>query len=420
MKKSIITIIASLLLVVLLIMVGCSSTSTATTSVVVTSTQTTMPITTIGSLPITLPILPTVTVMSPGYGDTGQPVNTSISATFSEAMSPSTISKNTFTLWQGTTPIDGIVSYSGNTAVFNPAADLAKDTTYTAKITTGATDLSGKGLAADFVWSFTTGEIDTIAPFVSSTIPSFVPQSTSSNPDNPFGGSINVPINDVITAYFNEAMDPSTINSNTFTLMQGAAPVMGTVTFNGDRTAVFTPSASLSPNTTYTATITTGATCLGGNTLAQNFVWSFTTGPAQTTVPMVISTVPASGSSGLPINSSITATFSEAVNPMTINNSTFILMQGNALIPGTVNFDGVSTAVFDPTTDLAVNGTYTVTITTGVTDLAGIPLASNVSWSFMTGSADTVLPTIVSTSPNDGDQNVATNSAIVVTFSEPT
>jgi hypothetical protein len=41
--------------------------------------------------------------------------------------------------------------------------------------------------------------------------------------------------------------------------------------------ATFAPGSALAPNTLYTATITTGATDLAGNALANNFVWSFTT-----------------------------------------------------------------------------------------------------------------------------------------------
>ena len=129
-----------------------------------------------------------------------------------------------------------------------PASDLAKNTIYTAKITTDVTDASGNHLLNDYTWNFTTGTIDTVAPMVVSTIPAAVTVNPT-DPDNPFGTSTNVPINDAITAYFSEGMDPSTINTNTFTLMQGTTPVAGTVTFDGYETAVFTPSDNLMPNT---------------------------------------------------------------------------------------------------------------------------------------------------------------------------
>ena len=93
-------------------------------------------------------------------------------------------------------------------------------------------------------------------------------------------------------------------------------------------------------------------------------------------------------------------------------------MQGTVLVPGTVSFNGVNMAVFDPTDDLSIGTTYTVTITTGVTDLGGIPMGNNYTWSFMTGAEDSVLPMISSVSPASAATGVSVNMAISVTFSE--
>ena len=69
-------------------------------------------------------------------------------------------------------------------------------------------------------------------------------------------------------------MDPATINSSTFTLMNGATAIPGTVTYSGT-TAVFTPTNLLEGGKEYTATVTTGAKDLAGNALASALVWSF-------------------------------------------------------------------------------------------------------------------------------------------------
>jgi hypothetical protein len=53
----------------------------------------------------------------------------------------------------------------------------------------------------------------------------------------------------------------------------------GTVTYLPlDNIATFTPAANLADNTSYTATVTTGAMDLAGNALATDNVWTFTTG----------------------------------------------------------------------------------------------------------------------------------------------
>src|SRR5207253_2735902 len=127
---------------------------------------------------------------------------------------------------------------------------------------------------------------------------------------------------------FSEPMDPRTIDKKTFTLRQGRRHVNGKVNYVGV-TATFEPVRDLDPNTAYTATITTGARDLAGNALATDFVWTFTTGAtADTTRPTVSATVPANGATGVAFSETIAATFSEAMDPLTITTPTFTLKQG--------------------------------------------------------------------------------------------
>ena len=100
---------------------------------------------------------PTVASTDPLNNVTGVARNTTIAFTFSEAMNPLTLNNTTFTLKQGTTAVPGTVTYSGTTATFTPTNPLAAATVYTATVTTGAKNLAGNGLAANSVWSFTTG-----------------------------------------------------------------------------------------------------------------------------------------------------------------------------------------------------------------------------------------------------------------------
>jgi hypothetical protein len=72
-------------------------------------------------------------------------------------------------------------------------------------------------------------------------------------------------------------MDPLTITSTSYTLMLGTTPVTGTVNYSGT-TATFTPTGGLVSGNTYTATITTAAKNVAGVALANNYVWSFSTG----------------------------------------------------------------------------------------------------------------------------------------------
>src|SRR5207247_1218567 len=177
--------------------------------------------------------------------------------------------------------------------------------------------------------------------------------------------------------------------------------------------------AALLPLTTYTATMTTAASDLAGNTLPADFSWTFTTGVTpDTTRPTMIATVPVNAATGVAINHTITAAFSEAMDPLTVNSVTFIVKQGTTAVAGTVSYAGV-TATFTTASPLAPLTTYTASITTGARDLAGNALAFDFSWSFTTGATlDTIAPTVSLPVPANGATAVPINQTINATFSE--
>lgn len=248
----------------------------------------------------------------------------------------------------------------------------------------------------------------------------------------PFDGATGVPIGNRLTVAFTEPMDPATINTTTFILKQGAAPVSGIVSYSG-LVATFTPLSDLAPLTTYTATITAGAKNLDGNPLAQDYSWSFTTGAApDTTSPRVTLTVPVNGALLVPIANTITATFSEDMDPLSITAATFTVENttlGGIAVAGSVIYSvAARTATFTPTSSLAANTLFTATINTFAEDLAGnalagnqapLPAASDYVWTFTTGAApDTTAPTVTLTDPADLDVGVCLNKTINATFSE--
>jgi hypothetical protein len=77
------------------------------------------------------------------------------------------------------------------------------------------------------------------------------------------------------------------------------------------------------------------------------------------------------------------ATFSEAMDPLTITTATFTLDQAGTPVSGTVIYVGL-TANFTPDSDLDASTVYTATITSEAKDLAGNPLAVDKVWSFTT------------------------------------
>ena len=335
--------------------------------------------------------IPSVITTDPANLATDVVLDKTVTADFSAAMDPLTITGTTFTLMNGAVSVPGTVTYAGTTASFNPTAELLPSTLYTATITTGAESLPGIPMASDYVWNFTTGAL----PSVIST--------------DPLNLATDVLLTKTVTADFSAAMDPLTITGTSFTLMQGVNPVAGTVSYVGT-TASFDPTSNLLPNTLYTATITTEARSVPGIPLASDYVWEFTTG----TLPSVLTTDPVNLATGIALNKTVTADFSEAMDALTITSSTFTLMEGVNPVAGSVSYLG-TTASFDPTANLLPGTTYTATITTGVQSVPGIPLASDYVWTFTTSN---IPPTVILTDPLDLATAVPVNKTVTADFSE--
>src|SRR5476651_65937 len=194
---------------------------------------------------------------------------------------------------------------------------------------------------------------------------------------------------------------------------------LGTVATSADGlTATFSPSSNVAAATVYTATITTGASSAAGASFAADQSWSFTTGAAaDTTAPVVAAPDPASAASGVPINATISASFSKDMDPLTITSSSFTVKQGAAQVPGDVTYGPGTTATFTPAASLAPSTLFTATISADVKDLAGNALAA-FSWSFTTGTAavPVQVPTVTSTFPVNAATAVALNAKLSASF----
>jgi len=315
------------------------------------------------------------------------------------------------------TPVTGggAVTYlsAGNVATLPLPAltNLPPSTVCKATVTTAAKDTTGLPMASNFVWTFTTGATpDTTLPRVALTVPA----TTTPGP------TPNVPANTAITAVFTEDMVPATLASpaTSFTLTCAGTPITspaacvtpspaGTVSYTvASRIATYTltPAGTvLEAGKTYTATIkgtgATPATDLAGNALAgspavpataSDYVWTFVAANPDITPPTITLENPADLATAVAINSTVNATFSEA---MDLSTAVFTVQPSGpplgTLIPGTWAYDPVSKiATFTPTSALASSTQYTATIT-GAKDLAGNALVAGTKpnpWTFSTGS----------------------------------
>ena len=185
--------------------------------------------------------------------------NRQVSVVFTKPMDPSTITTNSFKVVGAT----GTVIYDAinRIAAFSPSPDFAPNTTYNATITTAATDLAGTPLAAPFSFDFSTRATpDTSAPHIVAV--------------NLSPGATCVPLNQTIQVTFNEQVSSQTVNSSTFFI----AGVAASVTYNVlTHVATLTPTAGLTPNTTYKLSVTAGVTDQGGVPLSPALSLSFST-----------------------------------------------------------------------------------------------------------------------------------------------
>ena len=329
---------------------------------------------------------PTVTSTNPAAGATGVGLGTAtnrtpLRATFSEAVTglPSTAASTpNFTLKLGTATIASKVSYNTTTriATLTPDAPLLSDRTYTLTLSSAVKDVAGNPLTAK-TWTFITGP----APTVTST--------------NPAAGATGVGLGTAtnrtpLRATFSEAVTglPSTAASTpNFTLKLGTATIASKVSYNTTtRIATLTPDAPLLSDRTYTLTLSSAVKDVAGNPLTAK-TWTFITGP----VPVVTARTPAVNATNVSRTANISATFSEAVTGLpgtaaASGNFTITRSSTGAAFTSVVSYSSTTrVATLNPTGTLLANTKYTVTLSSGIKDTAGNPLAL-VTWSFTTGN----------------------------------
>jgi hypothetical protein len=220
-------------------------------------------------------------------------------------------------------------------------------------------------------------------------------------------------------------MDEATVvMDGTITLASGTSSVAGTVTLGATGLeAIFSPTAALPNGSIITGKILSSVKDLAGNPLAQDFTWSFQTvaaappPPPDTTAPTVAAVVPANGETNVAVDTPITITFDEAMDPASVNDTSITLASGATALVTTVSLsiDG-RTATLMPSGLLPYGSTLTLTVTVGVEDLAGNPMQAAFTSTFQT-AVDA--PTLVQFIPAANATGVDFDSPITLHFSKP-
>ncbi len=359
---------------------------------------------------------PTLQSSNPSADSTSFSADASITLTYSEAVQAGTgnititpSGGNAITIAVG----DAQVSIAGAVVTINPTNDLAMSTTYTLTIPAGAFMDAAGNKTAELTLSFSTAAaLDTTAP------------SFDSSLSVPVADATDFPANSNIILTYSEAVQAGTGNI-TITPSGGAAITIAVgdaqVSIVG-AVVTINPTNNLAVSTTYTLTVPAGAIADASGNKTAEATLSFSTAAAlDTTAPIFdsSSSLPVADAIDFPANSNIRLTYNEAVQAGTGNIT--ITPSGGAAITIAVGDAQVSIAgavvTINPTNNLAVSTTYTLTVPAGAIVDASGNAGSVVTLSFSTVAA--IAPVVISSVPAaDGTNFPIVRPTFTLTFSE--
>jgi hypothetical protein len=243
-------------------------------------------------------------------------------------------------------------------------------------------------------------------------IPAGDPGAPSVLSTTPTNGATGIARGATVNATFSRAMDATTITATTFRLTGPSGQIAATVAYNAaTTTATLTPSAPLAYNTSYTATITTGARASDGTPLAAPATWTFTTAAA--VPPTVTTTIPTNGATDIGTGVQPRATFNKDIDPATLTTSTFTLTGPSGTITGSVGYDAPTrTTTFTPTNPLTAGASYTARLAPAITATDGSTLATPYTWTFTVASVVAPLQ-VTSTTPAGGAVDILRTTVVV-------
>lgn len=346
---------------------------------------------------------PVVVYSYPEDGSIDIPTAIVMKVVFSEPMTTASVqSAVTIT---GITPI-AYNWFSNDTLVEITIPPLSYSTVYTISISDTAQDLAGNPLIP---WSasFTTES----APAGDTTPPEIIYT-------NPEEGETGVSVTASIVIVFSEPMDNASVES-AITIDAGASIVAYTWSYN--RTLVEMQTSGLLESTSYTLTVSTAAQDVAGNPMTGDFYLHFTTtSPSgDVTPPEILYTSPEDGSVDIPVQTDIVIVFSEPMNETSVEAA--ISISGGVNVSSYQWFSGNSSVrLLLPM--LSYTNTYSVTVASTATDLAGNPMTSSFTMSFTTEAPpgqDTTRPYVILSSPMDGATGVPVTTSLIIVFSEP-
>jgi YVTN family beta-propeller protein len=269
----------------------------------------------------------------------------------------------------------------------------------------------------------TVGDIDLIT-----NIDIIQPEVTSVTPKN---DSTGFRVIDPVIIVFSEDIDLNSISDDncylTYELDGNAAYVYGNSIpldeSSSDR-IVFQPDEALQYTTEYTIHIETsgedisGITDLKGNVLLETFTSAFTTEDGDDDSPEITDIIPANNAVNVFVTDQILVFFSEPMDRANTTGGFSLSTDGTANLEGSFEWNPENTLMtFTPLGSMLEGTEYFVTLSTGITDLAGNAMLIESVDSFTT--VPEANPEITYLGPGDGDIDITVETPVMVDFTEP-
>ena len=316
---------------------------------------------------------PEIISVSPANGSTSVPVDTAFIFTFDQPIDTKGFAQSNLDLGNGIT-----AAVSFNAAHTSITATPLSPLPYNRKIRftiprSQVVSEKGVHMDTDYVYGFETKQDPMAVP----------PQIVGASPDN---GSTDVSVDAIFTFTFDQPMDTKGFTQSTLDLGDG---IKAEVMFNAAHTSVtFMPVSPLPYNRKIQFTIPRNYVISEkGMHMETDYLYGFETEGDPTAVPpQIIATTPANGAVDVPVDGSMTITFSDPIETSGLTSVT-IDVGGNMQIHITFN-DDMTTATLTPSDNLPYRTTISFTIPAdAVVSKKGISMAADYAFTFTTEPA---------------------------------
>jgi hypothetical protein len=353
-------------------------------------------------------LAPAVQVASPATYTNPVPLNTIFDIQFNTPLNPATITASNIYLYDSTTglhPAATLTQPQPNEVRLTPTANLPANHYIDVYVTTGLQSTTSVPATSTSWWEYTGTAADPTLPVITSAVP--------------MNGATGIGVNVQPGVIFNKAIDPVSVNSTTFQVLNGATPLAGSYWFSSNDTRVeFVPNAPLPANSVLTMMLN-GVTDQVGNPITYSSTFTTAAGP-DFTAPTVLYTSVASNES-IPINSAISVQFSEPMDATSfgVNNLRIYDSLLGANIAATVTWNAVQTVAYIvPNTPLAAGREYYFYVNGG-TDLAGNQMNGIEITFYAAFNSASTAPTVINFNPLNGATGLGTNAVVEAQFSAP-